>query len=300
MARIFGSSEPVPPENSPWQIDLERQTYASGYTTSVGTGPRSMKVACLSDTHSMYRGFERDLGDADLVILAGDMLDVRQWSSSNLRELDMWMGELPQPRERIIYVAGNHDAALCRAGSTAKKRRAALTNATYLEGDVVRVGDDQSVVVAGGPWVMARPFYKLSQQFALSGRELQDKWSMLVRTVLDAEQKGGARAAPDGSHVDILVTHGPPEGVFDIDYKDRRTGTVVLRDTALVQLRPRVHVFGHNHDCSGLVWGTLHRKACERLEGSPPAVEDESSHRMLFVCAAAALSRRVHRFTFNY
>lgn len=300
MARIFGSSEVCTPEESPWCIDVyggraEAPPGDEWGGPHVGTGPRSVRVACVSDAHGAYAGLERQLHGADLVVLAGDMLDFRQRDRAALAALDAWLAALPQRRDQIVAVAGNHALALCSAGRTRDARAALLPHATYLENDVAAVAGG-AVTVAGAPWILARPLWNFSQSFALSGTALVDRWAELTRLVLARTPRGdpaspAATGEGDPSHVDILVTHGPPEGVLDLDYKQRRTGTVALRDTVVAPLRPRVHVFGHNHDKCSAVWGTVRRRG--------RAATDYTPHRMLFVCAAATFSRHAEHFTLH-
>jgi len=303
----------------------------------VGTGPSSLKVACLSDAHGNYHGMESGLKGADLVILAGDLLDIRQRDKASFIDMNNWITRLEQKKEQIIFVAGNHDRALTSVAGTIKTRTEALTHATYLEGNMTTVAGG-AVTIAGGPWILRRPIVSsLAQEFAVTGSSLDEKWNQLVDLVLSqrAKKKPGERAkkkpgeiqeAPerpkrdqelsikpvnrhlepvagssedDPAFLDILVTHGPPEGVFDIDYKQRRTGTVSLRDNVLAKVRPRVHVFGHNHDQAGVVWGNLHHLTA----GDPryePGCDVFSDHRMLFVGAAATFTGTCQYFTLHY
>lgn len=57
--------------------------------------------------------------------------------------------------------------------------------------------------------------------------------------------KQGARKVPED--VDILITHEPPQGILDGDGK----GCQYLRRDVESQ-RPRLHVFGHIHEASGV------------------------------------------------
>jgi Icc-related predicted phosphoesterase len=65
---------------------------------------------------------------------------------------------------------------------------------------------------------------------------------------------GMSRAADRKRHwariprnTDILITHGPPLGILDHGPRsERREGCPELRE-AVLQARPRVHVFGHIH-----------------------------------------------------
>jgi len=329
MSFLFGSSDVVPPERSKWRIDLESDSSSFGgsWGVDVGTGPSSLKVACLSDAHGHYHGMESGLRGADLVILAGDLLDIRQRDEASFIDMNNWISGLEQRKDQIIFVAGNHDRALCNVAGSPKSRSEVLTNATYLEGSMTTVANG-NVTIAGGPWIMRRPIFgSLAQEFALTGSSLDAKWNQLVDLVMalrinkkpeeERERPGRFQERPerrpekqlpppvagstdgDPSFLDILVTHGPPEGVYDVDYKQRRTGTVSLRDNALAKLRPRVHVFGHNHDQAGVVWGNLRHLATgdSRYESDHDIFSD---HRMLFVGAAATFTHVCQYFTLHY
>jgi len=50
---------------------------------------------------------------------------------------------------------------------------------------------------------------------------------------------------PTPMHTDILITHGPPQGVYD-----EKSGCPILRKT-IEELEPVIHVFGHIHSEGG-------------------------------------------------
>ena len=78
---------------------------------------------------------------------------------------------------------------------------------------------------------------------------------------------------PDDGTVDVLVTHGPPHGVLDGGYGDKW-----LRDD-LLKVLPRVHLFGHVHECAGVrMWGADEGKG---------ETEGESGGRMVAAVNAA-------------
>jgi len=52
---------------------------------------------------------------------------------------------------------------------------------------------------------------------------------------------------PEG--LDILVTHGPPLGRADLNQGQIRVGCPELLQQVQARARPRVHVFGHSHEC---------------------------------------------------
>jgi len=67
------------------------------------------------------------------------------------------------------------------------------------------------------------------------------------------------------SGLDVLITHSPPLGILDssVQYggvmreKPIAIGSVALRDRLRGMLpdeRPRLHIFGHEHDSRGIFW----------------------------------------------
>ncbi|KAJ4371935.1 hypothetical protein N0V85_009091 [Neurospora sp. IMI 360204] len=52
---------------------------------------------------------------------------------------------------------------------------------------------------------------------------------------------------PDNKRVDIAITHGPPKGVLDRTYSNKRGGCGQLF-AAIAKARPRLHCFGHIHE----------------------------------------------------
>jgi Icc-related predicted phosphoesterase len=49
---------------------------------------------------------------------------------------------------------------------------------------------------------------------------------------------------------DVLVTHGPPKGILDLSKENVSTGCSALRKR-VIELKPKVHVFGHIHEQAG-------------------------------------------------
>ncbi len=50
--------------------------------------------------------------------------------------------------------------------------------------------------------------------------------------------------------VEILLTHGPPMGILDRTYRGEHVGCEELT-AAVARVRPKLHVFGHIHECAG-------------------------------------------------
>jgi predicted phosphohydrolase len=176
-----------------------------------------MRIVCISDTHSLHDGLV--IPDGDLLIHAGDMS--RRGKESEIRDFDRWLGSLPH-RNKVV-IAGNHDFNFERSPSS----RAWITNARYLEDDSVVVG---GLRIYGSPWQPR--FYDWA--FNLDrGAPIRAKWDRI----------------PVGT--DVLITHGPPMGIFDRTSRGEHVGCEELRD-AVRRIRPHVHIFGHIHEDPGL------------------------------------------------
>jgi hypothetical protein len=52
-------------------------------------------------------------------------------------------------------------------------------------------------------------------------------------------------------YVDILITHGPPQGILDQNNRGQNIGCNQLLKT-VERVKPRLHVFGHCHEAYGL------------------------------------------------
>lgn len=98
------------------------------------------------------------------------------------------------------------------------------------------------------------------------------------------QEHHAANPVPDWPNVDIMLTHGPPYGLFD---KVEPSGMLVGCENLLracTRAKPRVHVFGHIHEGYGagrMDWET--RKVRE-IKGDP---EDVLENRGVFVDASS-------------
>jgi hypothetical protein len=188
-----------------------------------------MRIVAVADTHLFHRGFE--VPDGDALVHAGDIC--RQGSLAELGVALHWLDRLPHKVK--VVIAGNHDWPFAR-GHERETARAALAEAgvIYLEDAAATIA---GLRVYGAPW---QPEF-FGWAFNLPrGALLAEKW----------------RSIPSG--LDLLITHGPPEGFGDRVSNGSRQGCADLRARVAV-VRPRVHVFGHIHEDGG-VWeedGTL-------------------------------------------
>ncbi len=177
-----------------------------------------MRIVAVADTH-LYHGDLR-VPDGDVFVHAGDMC--RGGRLTELEEAAAWIRGLPHALK--IVVAGNHDWCFVREPEAA---RAALgPDVVYLEDS----GHDAAGLrLWGSPW---QPAYGGWAFNLPRGAPLAEKWARI----------------PAG--LDVLITHGPPQGFGDRSWTSVRGGCVDLR-ARVEAVRPRVHLFGHIHEDGG-------------------------------------------------
>jgi Icc-related predicted phosphoesterase len=175
-----------------------------------------VRLVCLSDLHSKHDRVA--VPDGDLLLVAGDL--TKRGTREQIEAVDRWLGTLPH-RHKVV-IAGNHDFAFEEDPGA----RAWLTHATYLQDELAVVG---GVRIWGSPW---QPRF-FDWAFNLDrGEPLRAVWAKI----------------PD--RVDVLLTHGPPNGILDRTIRGDLVGDHDLRD-AVFRVRPKLHVFGHIHEGYG-------------------------------------------------
>lgn len=183
-----------------------------------------MRVAAISDLH----GHLPEIPPCDLLLLGGDLCPLHnhdpgyqaEWLDTLFRG---WLDSLTHVRH-IVGVAGNHDwvfQELPEAVPTNLRWTYLLDSGTTLEG----------FRIWGSPW---QPVF-FDWAFNLDFGELAKKWDLI----------------PEGT--DILVLHGPPFGWGDFAKRHdggEHTGCPHLAHR-VVQLQPRLVIFGHIHEGHG-------------------------------------------------
>jgi Icc-related predicted phosphoesterase len=180
-----------------------------------------MRLVFISDTHAKHRHLA--MPDGDVLVHAGDI--TRAGSIDDLDDFNRWLGQLPYRHK--LYIAGNHDWCFFyqRAASVAR-----IPHAQYLQDETVTIN---GITFYGSPW---QPEY-YGWAFNLPrGAALRAKWQQIPTTT------------------QVLITHGPPQGIGDLTVRHEYAGCVDLR-TAVDELQPRVHVFGHIHEGYGIYTG---------------------------------------------
>jgi len=179
---------------------------------------RMLRIVCLSDTHNRHR--DALIPEGDILIHAGD---ITQFGEEDiLRDFNQFMADLPHKHKVII--AGNHDFYFQKFP---EESRTIMTNCIYLQDEEVVI---EGLRIYGSPW---QPWFYDWAFNLRRGDEIRERWLMI----------------PPG--IDILVTHGPPQGEGDLNRRGELIGCEDLLDVVKI-IRPKYHVFGHNHSGYGL------------------------------------------------
>lgn len=193
--------------------------------TLLAQGSRSMRLVCISDTHSGGSGDSSKsiaIPSGDVLVHAGD-LTYRGRLDEVKTELE-WIDSLPFQHK--VVIAGNHDWLFQREPILA--RAIMPPGVTYLQDQGVDIGGFK---FWGSPW---QPEF-CGWAFNLPrGHELAAKWAQI----------------PEGT--DVLVTHGPARKKLDFVQGGSHVGCSDLSRRIAV-VKPLVHVCGHVHEGHGVV-----------------------------------------------
>lgn len=181
-------------------------------------------IVCVSDTHNTTPA----LPFGDLLLHAGDLTE--KGTSAELQAQLTWLND--QPHTHKIVIAGNHDLLLDPAiekGSDQSPTDLDWGSVIYLQDRSVTLNfpNGRDLTVYGAPWT---PKFG---NWAFQHPAKSDVWTNTIP-----------------AHVDILLTHGPPQCHLDMNtYGGRMGSPYLLRE--LYRARPRLVVFGHIHESYG-------------------------------------------------
>jgi Icc-related predicted phosphoesterase len=189
-----------------------------------------MRLVTISDTH----GLHEELGtlEGDVLIHCGDSCDGFTRDPDDVVRLDDWFSR--QRFELVLCIGGNHDFEIERR---ARRSPQVFENAVYLEDAAIEY---EGCRFYGAPWVPQLS----SWAFYHNNNTIRAKWAAIP------------------SRLDVLITHTAPFGILDRNRFGQSLGCENLRDR-LQDIRPRLHVFGHNHASAGTlrIGDTLHANA---------------------------------------
>jgi Icc-related predicted phosphoesterase len=192
-----------------------------------------MIIDCVADLHGHYPKLE----GGDLLIVAGDL--TARHTLTEFLDCFEWLHS--QDYRKVIWIAGNHDEVQWERylmGSAQFGCDPYDNPSLMLESRPQYLCDSgtefEGLKIWGTPWTLTfEGINPLCRAFTDTEEGLRDKFALI----------------PDD--IDILISHGPPYGVFDIveDPGGRlmNAGSEALLD-AFARVIPTLHVFGHIHE----------------------------------------------------
>jgi len=186
------------------------------------------KITYISDTHTKHHKCTDDLLGGDILIHAGDIMN-SGYSVNDIYQFCDWFSGFDNYKHKI-FIAGNHDRYFENDPEEVAEILAEYPNITYLQDSSVVIN---GLTIYGSPW--QPEFCNWAFNLPRGGKELESKWA----------------AIPENT--DILVTHGPPQGILDISgapYNEPNLGCPLLR-VKVDLIKPKMHVFGHIHGSAG-------------------------------------------------
>lgn len=188
-----------------------------------------MRLVIISDTHGLHDKM-KSLPDGDVLIHCGDFTNTG--TVTQITAFAEWFKS--QPHANKIVIAGNHDFGAQHFLQEGKEDmlKAIFAPAIYLRDSWVHLTiNGEMKLFYGSPW---QPEF-FDWAFNLPrGQALKERWDLIP------------------SKVDVLITHGPPEGVLD-RVGHQHVGCGELRKQLADRLKPQVHCFGHIH-CAAGTW----------------------------------------------
>ncbi len=171
-----------------------------------------MNITVISDTHGLHE--ELSLKKGDLLIHAGDITEygTKEETSDFLNWFTV------QPFTYKIFIAGNHDLFF-EESSKATIKNLIPKNVIYLQNTGVEVN---------GFKIWGSPVTPHFLGMAFNEKEgIKKVWNKI----------------PTGT--DILITHGPPNGIMD-----EGIGCLELLNK-VKKIKPLLHCYGHKHSTNG-------------------------------------------------
>lgn len=180
-----------------------------------------MIIDCISDLH----GFRPNLKGGDLLIVAGDLTN----SGLEFQYDNFYYWLKDQDYSKKIVVAGNHDGLLQGIGKELVDQM--FEGLSYLQDSGF---DWHGLKIWGSPWT---PTFQNWSFMKDRGEPIKKMWDLI----------------PDDTN--ILITHGPPHGIFDksaLNNDFESVGCMDLANKVYTLKNLKLHVFGHIHEGYGI------------------------------------------------
>lgn len=185
-----------------------------------------MKIWHISDTHGGHKHLQVP-DDVDMVIHSGDATNFKEQALNHVELMNFlsWYSKLRIKHK--IYVPGNHDSAIYYSLSENKKLFQDYGVDLLVQEGIVK----ENITIWGSPYTP-----RFNDWFFTLDR---DKMFLVWDQIEDC---------------DVLVTHGPPNGVLDQALRMAGDDSEVVHAgdaelmLAINRVKPRYHLFGHIHN----------------------------------------------------
>lgn len=243
----------------------------------VGT-PRTpgwLRLVIVSDTHNVDMPLSL-FPEGDLLIHAGD--HTKSGLFSELTDAAIWLRSLAARfTYGVVSIAGNHDkpldvetwqqaAPLSQPGERWSSDLMTTVRGLF-ESNCIDAPDvplrllQHSAAEIAGLKFFGSPYIGLTPRRQAMTGDNPLRYEGFARDPLRLRELFAAIPP----RLDVLITHSPPLGILDasLQYggvlreKPIAIGSVALRDRLRGMLpseRPRLHIFGHEHDSGGVLW----------------------------------------------
>ena len=253
-------------------------------STTSTTPTVKTRILLVSDTHFFHvkqpdladttHAFSNPLPTAEILIHAGDLTSTGLYSENFLATSFL----RSHPAELKLVIAGNHDVTLDESFYLKKKPHMAgdeypediaAIKALYTSPEAVANGirymdeSTQTFTLSNGArfTVHASPYTPAFSNWGFAYRRGEDRFN-------DSTSNHSVLNFPN---VDIMITHGPPQGVSDkveggVGGNGLHVGCEHLWK-AVNRARPKLHVFGHIHEGWGAekwIWEETDRMVLKR------------------------------------
>lgn len=174
-----------------------------------------MKIIAISDTHNKHKSII--IPDGDVIVHAGDISSMGH--KHEIINFFKWFSKLPHNHK--ILIAGNHDFYFQYPESIIKE---------ILPQNIIYLYDEEIVIDGVKFW--GSPYTPVFGNWAFmkSEKELEEHWKKIPEDV------------------DVLITHGPPQGILDYEMGDKE----LMSKLTTISCHPKIHIFGHIHEGYGI------------------------------------------------
>lgn len=173
-----------------------------------------MKIVCFADSHAIALLDSIEMPEGDILICAGDFSGLG--NENDLIVFNKTLGKWKYDYK--ILIPGNHDRFIESNYNLSKKL---LSNAILLCGEEIIIN---GIKFYGTPWT---PEF-MNWSFMLPEERLKEKFDRIPE------------------NTDVLITHGPPFGILDVNREGEHCGSMSLLKRVLT-INPKLHIFGHIH-----------------------------------------------------